>query len=182
MASAPAQGVSPSAGPAGAWCRCLTPTAWCSRGAGRHGRVPRRRLVAGTPHGGGALDLSTPRAMAYHRTEQPAFSWSHSRQRCLDACPRRYYACHNGWERGAPPLARAAWTLKQLTAYPLALGSAVHAQARRVAEAARDGRPAPEYHHSGYGEGPRPRPPTLGRCPEPPRFLGDQVGHLLGEE
>lgn len=87
--------------------------------------------------------------MPYRRTEHPTFSWSHSRQRALNGCVRRYYwqyyAAHNGWERGAPPRSRAAWTLKQLTAYPLALGTAVHAQARRVAEAARDAGPVPDY-------------------------------------
>ena len=87
--------------------------------------------------------------MPYTRTEQPLFSWSHSRQRTLDACPRRYYwryyAAHNGWERGAPAVARAAWTLKQLTTYPMALGTAIHEQARRVASAVRAGRPAPDY-------------------------------------
>jgi hypothetical protein len=88
--------------------------------------------------------------MGYRRTEYPTFSWSHTRQRTLDACPRRYYwqyyAAHNGWERDAPATARAAWTLKQLSTYPLALGTAVHDQARRVGLAVRDGQPIPAYH------------------------------------
>jgi hypothetical protein len=42
-------------------------------------------------------------------------------------------------------VARLAWTLKQLTTYPITLGAAVHDEARRVAVAVRDGQPLPEY-------------------------------------
>jgi hypothetical protein len=85
----------------------------------------------------------------YVRREHPTFSWSHTRQQTFDACARRYYwtyyGSHNGWEPGAPRSARLAWALKQLTTYPLALGTAVHDQARRVALAVRDGHPPPAY-------------------------------------
>ncbi|MBU1700874.1 MAG: PD-(D/E)XK nuclease family protein, partial [Candidatus Eisenbacteria bacterium] len=46
------------------------------------------------------------------------FSWSHSRKRLFDDCPRayyfRYYGSWEGWLHDAPPLARALYILKQL--------------------------------------------------------------------
>ena len=87
--------------------------------------------------------------MTFTRTEHPEFSWSHSRDRTLRECERRYYwqyyGGHNGWETGAPLEARAAWRLKKLTAFPMALGSEIHLRAREVAEAVRDGRPLPDH-------------------------------------
>ncbi len=97
--------------------------------------------------------MTEHRASAHSRCARraaPTFGWSHTRQRTLDACARRYYwayyAGHNGWERGAPAPARLAWTLKHLTTYALALGATLHEQAQRVARAARDGHPPPTYH------------------------------------
>ncbi|HHT26424.1 MAG TPA: PD-(D/E)XK nuclease family protein [Firmicutes bacterium] len=68
--------------------------------------------------------------MAYERREYPDWSWSHSRQRTFQECRRRYYyqyyASHNGWERNAPPLARLAYRLKNLTTMHMVFGDALH--------------------------------------------------------
>lgn len=69
----------------------------------------------------------------YERREHPEFGWSHSRDRVLTECRQayylRYYASHNGWERGAPPEAHRAWALGKLATVPSALGTAVHQRA-----------------------------------------------------
>jgi len=86
---------------------------------------------------------------AFGRTPYPEFSWSHSRDRVLNECERRYYwqyyGSHNGWERTANTVTRAAYRLKQLTTFPQALGTAVHRAAREIALAIRDGRARPTY-------------------------------------
>jgi len=68
--------------------------------------------------------------LSYERREFPEWSWSESRRRMLVACPRRYYyhyyAAHNGWEYDAPPLARQAYRLKNLTNLHSAFGEALH--------------------------------------------------------
>lgn len=74
----------------------------------------------------------------------PDFAWSHTRQRTLDRCPRRYYyrvyGSWQGWEDDAPAEDRAAYRLKQLTSLQRAFGTAVHRRAHELIEAARSGR------------------------------------------
>src|SRR5690606_29516138 len=55
----------------------------------------------------------------------------------------RYYASHNGWERGAPPLARRAWALGKLVTVPSALGIALHERALECVEAVQSGQEIP---------------------------------------
>jgi hypothetical protein len=68
--------------------------------------------------------------LSYVRREFPEWSWSESRRRMLTACPRRYYyhyyAAHNGWDYDAPPTARRAYRLKNLTNLHSAFGEALH--------------------------------------------------------
>ena len=79
----------------------------------------------------------------------PDFSWSHSRDRALAECARayywRYYGSHNGWQADAPESARLAYALKQLTSFPMIVGTAVHSCARDCALAARQGSPRPTF-------------------------------------
>lgn len=57
-------------------------------------------------------------------------SWSTSRARTFDACPRRYYFDYYlswlGWERDAPPERRKAYLLKKMTRLPILAGDLVH--------------------------------------------------------
>jgi hypothetical protein len=79
----------------------------------------------------------------------PEFSWSHSRDRSLAECARayfwRYYGGHNGWLPEAPEEARVAYALKQLTSFPMILGTAIHACARDCALAVRHRAPRPTF-------------------------------------
>jgi len=79
----------------------------------------------------------------------PDFSWSHSRDRALMDCARayywRYYGSHNGWQSDAPENARLAYALKQLTTFPMIVGTAVHACARDYALAVRQGSARPSF-------------------------------------
>ena len=79
----------------------------------------------------------------------PEFSWSHSRDRSLAECARayfwRYYGSHNGWLPDAPEEASVAYALKQLTTFPMILGTAIHACARDCALAVRQGAPRPSF-------------------------------------
>ncbi len=79
----------------------------------------------------------------------PEFSWSHSRDRTLAECARayfwRYYGRHGGWLPDAPQQARQAYALKQLTTFPLIVGSAVHECARDCALATRNGAVRPSF-------------------------------------
>ena len=79
----------------------------------------------------------------------PEFSWSHSRDRALAECARayfwQYYGSHGGWLPDAPQQARQAYALKQLTTFPLIVGSAVHECARDYALAVRKGAPRPSF-------------------------------------
>ena len=65
----------------------------------------------------------------------------------LTDCPRRYffqyYASHNGWRPDAPREARITYALKQLTAVPLVLGTAVHDAALLCVACILAGRPLP---------------------------------------
>ncbi|HET7462564.1 MAG TPA: PD-(D/E)XK nuclease family protein [Longimicrobium sp.] len=85
----------------------------------------------------------------YSDTFYPDFSWSHSRDRALSECARayfwRYYGSHRGWEPGAPESARLAYALKQLTTFPMIVGTAVHECARDSAAAVRKGDARPTF-------------------------------------
>jgi len=82
-------------------------------------------------------------------TLTPNFSWSHSRDRSLAECARayfwRYYGSHRGWEPDAPDDARRAYALKQLTTFPMIVGTAIHACARDCAMAVRQGGTPPPF-------------------------------------
>lgn len=77
----------------------------------------------------------------------PDFSWSISRQRLLDQCPRayyyQYYLGHNGWLREAPAIARQAYRLKQLTSLDILLGQEMDKRALEIEAAIRAGDPLP---------------------------------------
>ncbi len=79
----------------------------------------------------------------------PEFSWSHSRDRTLAECARayfwRYYGGHRGWSSEASEEARLAYALKQLTSFPMIVGTAVHDCARECTEAVRRGTPRPSF-------------------------------------
>jgi len=82
-------------------------------------------------------------------SQHPDFSWSHSRDRALAECARayywRYYGSHNGWLQDAPETSRLAYALKQLTSFPMIVGTAVHACARDFALAVRHGSARPSF-------------------------------------
>ena len=81
------------------------------------------------------------------RSMYPDFSWSHSRDRALMECARayywRYYGSHNGWQPDAPENTRLAYALKQLTTFPMIVGTAVQACARDYAMTVRQGAARP---------------------------------------
>jgi hypothetical protein len=78
----------------------------------------------------------------------PEFSWSISRQRQLDSCPRayyyRYYLTHNGWLSDAPERARLAYRLSKLTTLDALFGQQMDERAREVEASVRSGGPVPE--------------------------------------
>jgi hypothetical protein len=84
-----------------------------------------------------------------HDEQFPEFSWSHSRDRTLAECARayywRYYGSHRGWQPDAEPEVRLAYALKQLTSFPMLVGTALHACARDCANAVRRGKPRPSF-------------------------------------
>lgn len=84
-----------------------------------------------------------------HDEQFPEFSWSHSRDRILAECARayywRYYGSHRGWQLDAEPEVRLAYALKQLTSFPMLVGTALHACARDCANAVRRGMPRPSF-------------------------------------
>jgi len=73
----------------------------------------------------------------------PPFSWSYSRRRQLDDCPRgyywNYYGYHNGWLDDADPDARLAYRLKKLTSLHMYVGSVVHRLAVEAIDRERGG-------------------------------------------
>src|SRR3990172_4639617 len=81
--------------------------------------------------------------MAYERREFPEWSWSHSRRRMFQECPRmyfwQYYGSHNGWEDSALESARVAYRLKQLGTLPIEIGGAIHSAAAFAIQSARSG-------------------------------------------
>lgn len=82
--------------------------------------------------------------IVFQITPYPGFSWSISRQRLFDRCPRayyfRYYLSHNGWLRDAAEPARMAYRLSKLTTLDALLGLEVDRRARELEAQARQGR------------------------------------------
>jgi hypothetical protein len=85
--------------------------------------------------------------MTFEIRPYPEFSWSISRQRKLDQCPRayfyQYYLGWNGWLDEAPTEARVAYRLGKLTSLDALLGQQVDARARELESDARSGRDLP---------------------------------------
>ncbi|MBD3336941.1 MAG: hypothetical protein GF355_15620 [Candidatus Eisenbacteria bacterium] len=75
------------------------------------------------------------------------FTWSVSRQRLYEECPRayyfRYYGSWEGWSSTAPPLARALYILKQLKSRQMWAGSLVHEAVEQLLQRLRAGDPCP---------------------------------------
>lgn len=82
---------------------------------------------------------------AWEVRQYPEFSWSISRQRKIDQCPRlyyyAYYLSHNGWLDDASEDARLAYRLNKLTTLDAALGHEVDARARELETATRNSAP-----------------------------------------
>lgn len=85
--------------------------------------------------------------MTYEYRPYPEFSWSISRQRKLEQCPRGYYYQYylgwNGWLDDAPTEARVAYRLGKLTSLDALLGQQIDVRARELEAAARAGAALP---------------------------------------
>ena len=85
--------------------------------------------------------------MTFEIRPYPEFSWSISRQRKLDQCPRayfyQYYLGWNGWLDEAPTEARVAYRLGKLTSLDALLGQQIDVRARELEADARAGRDLP---------------------------------------
>ena len=81
--------------------------------------------------------------MTFEIRPYPEFSWSISRQRKLDQCPRAYFYTYylgwNGWLDEAPTEARVAYRLGKLTSLDALLGQQIDVRARELEAAARAG-------------------------------------------
>jgi hypothetical protein len=77
----------------------------------------------------------------------PELSWSMSKQRKLDRCPRSFYYSYdlawNGWLDDAPDASRTAYRLNKLTSLDVLLGQQIDERARELEAAARRGKPLP---------------------------------------
>jgi hypothetical protein len=73
----------------------------------------------------------------------PQFSWSMTRQRLLENCPRsyyyRYYLSHNGWLDDAPERSRLAYRLGKLTSLDAIFGQEMDERAREIERRVRAG-------------------------------------------
>ncbi len=85
--------------------------------------------------------------MTFEIRPYPEFSWSISRQRKLDQCPRGYFYTYylgwNGWLQDAPTEARVAYRLGKLTSLDALLGQQIDVRARELEAAARAGEELP---------------------------------------
>jgi hypothetical protein len=85
--------------------------------------------------------------MTFEIRPYPEFSWSISRQRKLDQCPRGYFYTYylgwNGWLQDAPTEARVAYRLGKLTSLDALLGQQIDVRARELEAAARHGEELP---------------------------------------
>lgn len=74
-------------------------------------------------------------------------SWSKSRDRCLQDCPRqyyyRYYGSWGGWEEQGDPVARELYILKNLRTRQMWAGEKVHRAVEQALLAVRSGMPPP---------------------------------------
>jgi hypothetical protein len=79
--------------------------------------------------------------------ERPELGLSHSRDRMMNECERRYYlhyyASWGGWEPDADEATRAAYLGKKLLALPTLLGTQIHCRADELATAIKEGRESP---------------------------------------
>jgi hypothetical protein len=79
--------------------------------------------------------------------DHPQYGLSHSRDRMLAECERRYYLHYyvswGGWTHGADESATAAYRNKKLTSLPALLGTQMHERAREIALAIHAGRDIP---------------------------------------
>jgi len=86
--------------------------------------------------------------MTFEIKPYPEFSWSISRQRKLDQCPRGYFYTYylgwNGWMDDAPTESRVAYRLGKLTSLDALLGQQIDVRARELEAAARSGAVLPE--------------------------------------
>ena len=86
--------------------------------------------------------------MTFEIKPYPEFSWSISRQRKLDQCPRGYFYTYylgwNGWMDDAPTETRVAYRLGKLTSLDALLGQQIDVRARELEAAARAGAVLPE--------------------------------------
>jgi PD-(D/E)XK nuclease superfamily len=86
--------------------------------------------------------------MTFEVRPYPEFSWSISRQRKLDQCPRGYFYTYylgwNGWLDDAPTEARVAYRLGKLTSLDALLGQQIDVRARELEAAARAGAELPD--------------------------------------
>ena len=86
--------------------------------------------------------------MTFEIKPYPEFSWSISRQRKLDQCPRAYFYTYylgwNGWLDDAPTETRVAYRLGKLTSLDALLGQQIDVRARELEAAARAGAVLPE--------------------------------------
>ena len=90
------------------------------------------------------LPASTTHLPARDDIRERRFTWSHSRKRLYDDCPRayyyRYYGSRDGWLPEAPPLARALYVLKGLKGRPLWAGNVVHEAVEELLRETREGK------------------------------------------
>lgn len=72
--------------------------------------------------------------MAYENKEYPEWSWSLTRHKMFEECPRKYfytyYLSHNGWSKEGSKLSQQAYRLKNLTNISLVLGNSIHNSAK----------------------------------------------------
>ena len=85
--------------------------------------------------------------MTYERSLYPKLSWSHSRRRTFQECPRKYfyhyYESNASREPDASETSVLAYRLKNLTSLGLEVGAALHEAASTAIDQARSGVPVP---------------------------------------
>ena len=85
--------------------------------------------------------------MTYERSLYPKLSWSHSRRRTFQECPRKYfyhyYESNASREPDASETSVLAYRLKNLTSLALEVGAALHEAASTAIDQARSGVPVP---------------------------------------
>jgi hypothetical protein len=98
-------------------------------------------------HGTASSSSASVPESAEERTYPPYVSWSHSKDRMLLTCARRfglhYVESRGGGRPGATDQEREAFRLKQLKSLAAEIGSAVHRRAAECARAVIDGLPLP---------------------------------------